>query len=88
MRTADTLEPCMCGTRIRMCEVYAQWMYTRKMFVQQVSVCVQIRFVINMMALDDVPDIPRDTRRLCRNQRETNPRATHAGRTGALLAKR
>ena len=23
-----------------------------------------IRFVINMMALDDVPDIPRDTRRL------------------------
>ena len=30
MRTADTLEPCMCVTRIRMCEVYAQCMYTRK----------------------------------------------------------
>ena len=39
MRTADTLEPCMCVTRIRMCEVYAQCMYTRKMCVQQVSVC-------------------------------------------------
>ena len=31
------LEPCMCVTRITLCEVYTQ--YTRKMCVQQVSVC-------------------------------------------------
>ena len=30
MRTADTLEPSMCVTRTRMCEVHAQRMYTRK----------------------------------------------------------
>ena len=30
MRTADTLEPCMCVTRMRMCQVFAQCMYTRK----------------------------------------------------------
>ena len=29
----------MCVTRIRMCEVYAQCMYHRKMCVQKVSVC-------------------------------------------------
>ena len=39
MRTAHTLEPCMCVTRIRTCEVYAQCVYTRKMCVHQVSVC-------------------------------------------------
>ena len=30
MRTADTLELCMCVTRIRMCEVYAQCQCCRK----------------------------------------------------------
>ena len=40
MRTADTLEPCMCVTRMRMCEMYAQCIHTRKMCVQQVCVCV------------------------------------------------
>ena len=49
------------------------------------GVLLGIRFVINMMALDDVPDIPRETRRACR--RERNPRASHTGTTGALLAK-
>ena len=38
MRTADTLEPCMCVTRTRMCGMCAQCMYTTKMCVQQVSV--------------------------------------------------
>ena len=40
MRTADTLEPCMRVTRIRMCEVYAQIQCCiKKMCVQQKSVC-------------------------------------------------
>ena len=29
----------LCVTRIRICEVYAQCIYTRKMCVQQVRVC-------------------------------------------------
>ena len=38
-RHAHSLEPCMCVTRIRMCDVYAQCMYSREVCVQQVSVC-------------------------------------------------
>ena len=39
MRAADTLDQCMCETRLRMCEVYPQCVYTRKMCVQLVRVC-------------------------------------------------
>ena len=40
MRTADTLEPCMCVTRIRMCEMYAQCQCCTTICVQKVSVHV------------------------------------------------
>ena len=46
LQTTLSLEPGMCVTRMRMCEVYAQCTYTRKMCLQQVSVYTPVAHTV------------------------------------------